>query len=51
MLCAFNRARRDDGRSEERGGGQVATDFLKHQRCLDRAEPEAAIAFRNADAG
>src|SRR5690348_5497796 len=51
MLRPLDRAGRDDGRAEERGGGEVAADFLENKRRFGRSEAEATVAFGNADAG
>src|SRR6185295_14795658 len=51
MRAAVDRPGRRDRRRQERRGGEVAADFLEHQRRLGRAEAEPAMAFGDRDAG
>ena len=48
---ALQRLDRGDGGGEERGGRQVAPDFLQHHARLDMAEAEPASVFADQDAG
>ena len=51
--CAVpvDRARRDDRGHQERRGGEVAPDFLEHQRRLGRAQARARRGSRESRAG
>ncbi len=49
MCRAGDGARRDDCGSEERGGREVAADFLEHERGLGRPKAQPAMTLGDAD--